>query len=64
MKMPITMVGTPASTFRVIRIATDTCGDANSVSKIASSTPIGTAIAVAIRTMITVPTIAFLMPPP
>ena len=64
MKMPITMVGTPASTFRVIRIASATCGDANSVSKIASSTPIGTAIAVAIRSMITVPMIAFLMPPP
>ena len=48
MNMPITMVGTPASTFSVSRIASaNRCG-ANSVLKIASSTPIGTAIAVAI----------------
>ena len=64
MNTPITMVGTPASTFSVSRIASaNRCG-ANSVLKIASSTPIGSEIAAAIRTMITVPTIAFAMPPP
>ena len=64
MNTPITMVGTPASTFSVSRIASANRSCANSVLKIASSTPIGSDIAAAIRTMITVPTIAFAMPPP
>ena len=64
MNTPITMVGTPASTFSVSRIASASRCGANSVLKIASSTPIGSEIAAAIRTMITVPTIAFSMPPP
>ena len=64
MNTPITIVGTPDSTFSVSRIASASRCGANSVLKIASRTPTGSAIAVAISTMITVPTIAFSMPPP
>ncbi len=64
MKMPMTIVGTPASTFSTSRTSSATAGGANSVLKIAIRTPTGTAISVAMAVMISVPTIAFLMPPP
>ena len=64
MKMPMTIVGTPARTFSAIRIDLGHRGGANSVLKIAIRTPIGTAISVAMPVMIRVPTIAFSIPPP
>ena len=64
-KMPITTEGTPLST------SSDEPNElaharvpANSLVKSATSTPIGTAIAVAIATMINEPTIAFATPAP
>ena len=64
MKMPITIDGTPlrtSSTSRTNRLVRTL---ANSLVKIATRTPIGTASAVAIATMTSVPTIALATPAP
>ena len=64
MKMPIDDRRHAGQHVQRSRIVSATCGGANSVLKIAISTPTGTAISVAMPVMISVPTIAFLIPPP
>ena len=61
--MPTTIAGIPFITSSTMRTKIATDLEANSERKMATSTPIGTAISVAIETMIRLPTIASASPP-